>query len=193
MGRVLDRAHERTVAKRLPTLNGQRRVEVGRVEGSAPLDCECTLGQKRPIHLLIKALHDGSGLVVSTINENEATLFQREAQTRTTNHKDLRAFLKLLSHDRGNIHGGGHNHVSRRIKVHAVELLGHLRRRTHCVVRDEGRSHTKLTRFNDGRSRMLDTLVARPRGAIKVKESTIVVLGEGVAGATQRRTLPIDI
>ena len=193
MGRVLNRTHERAVAKRLPTLNGQRRVQVGGVEGCATLDCECALGEQRPIHFLVEALHDGSGLIVRAINKDETTLFKRETQARATNHENLRTFLKLLSHDRGNIHRGGHNHVSRRVKVHAVELLGHLRRRTHCVVRDEGRSHTKLTRLNDGRSRMLDALVTRPRGAIKVKESTIVVLGEGVAGTTQRRTLPIDI
>ena len=40
---------------------------------------------------------------------------------------------------------------------------------------------------------MLNTLVPRPRGPIKVKKSAIIVLGEGIAGATQRRPLAVDV
>ena len=69
MGRMLNRTHKRTVAERLPTLNGQRRVQVGGVEGCATLDCECALGQKCPIHLLIEALHllEEAGAQVETV------------------------------------------------------------------------------------------------------------------------------
>ena len=40
---------------------------------------------------------------------------------------------------------------------------------------------------------MLNTLVPRPRGPIKVKKSAIIVLGEGVASATQRRPLAVNV
>ena len=40
---------------------------------------------------------------------------------------------------------------------------------------------------------MVDTFVSRPGGAVEVKERTVVVLSQSVAGAAQRRTLAIDI
>ena len=191
--RMLDRAHERAIAQRLTALDGKRRVEVGRVECRATLDSECALREKRPIHLLVEALHDSCRLIVRALDEDESALFQGQAQASAADHEDLGTFRKLLGHDRGDIHRGRHDHVSGSLKVHAVELVGDLCGRTHRIVGDERRGHAKSARLNDGGSRVLDALVPRPGGAVKVKQRAVIVLSQSVAGAAQRRPLAVDI
>ena len=191
--RMLDRTHERAIAQRLTALDGKRRVEVGRVECRATLDSKCALGEKRPVHLLVEALHDSCRLIFRAVNEDETALFQGQAQASATDHEDLGTFRKLLGHDRGDIHRGCHDHVSGSLKVHAVELFGDLCGRAHRIVGDERRGHTKSACLDDGGSRVLDALVPRPGGAVKVKQRAVIVLGQSVAGAAQRRPLTVDI
>ena len=136
-GRVRDGAHQRTVAERLAALDRQRRIEVRRVEGCAPLDGESALRQRRPVDLLVEALNHGGRRLIGAVHQREALFFDGEAQAGAAEDKHLGSLVEFFGHDGGDVHGRGHDHVGVRIEIHPVKLLSHLGRRTHRVIGNE--------------------------------------------------------
>ena len=191
--RVLDSADERTVAQCLAALDRQGCIKVRGVEGRPALDGESAFGQQRPVDLLVKALNNGHRLLIGAVHQDKATLLESETQTGAADDEYLRALLELFSHDRCDVHRGGHDHVRRRLEVHGVKLVGHLLGGTHRIVGDEGGSHAGLARLDHRRGRVLDLLVTGPRSTVKVEQCAVVFFSQSRARATQRGTLAIHV
>ena len=190
---MLNSADQRSIAQCLATLDRQGCIKVRGVEGGPALDGESTFGQQRPVDLLVEALNNGNRLLIGTVHQNEATLLESETQAGAADDEDLRALLELFSHDRCDVHRGGHDHVRRRLEVHGVKLVGHLLGGAHRIVGDEGGSHAGLACLDHRRGRVLDRLVTGPRGTVKVEQCAVVFFSQSRAGATQRRTLAIHV
>ena len=132
-------------------------------------------------------------LIVGAVHEDEAALLESKTQAGTADDEDLRTLLKLFSHDRCDVHRGGHDHVRGRREVHGVELVGDLLGGAHRVVGDKSRGHAGLTRLKHRRRGVLNRLVTGPRRAVKVEQRAVVFFSERRAGATQRRALTIHV